>query len=348
MSTEYSPGSRRSPAGGKSVWLDALTDPVAGVQADSAGVQTVDLFVDGDWRLVIADKDKKLKVWRGIHLVADHNLLDQATAIASFYTDSAGCGSSLPSLAVTAGPHIFIYRNLRPYYKFTLGLEPTPARELDVWKGLGAGTLPLSDALSTLRALQKGGHPGISSRSAKLLALNEEGAQERFVEQHEGLPLVSQTVTTCMSVIRRGVDEPSSPGNLLVGTESGHVVLLDNSCTKEARKLWIGEAPVFIVAHGVLDVECKVFVAARDGKVYSCKNCQNPQVSAQMDQTMLNSAGGVYVVLLCSRSCSLFLALVLPGKGTSTDRIGKSVHASQYCRVRVLVKREFIMCVTPN
>lgn len=281
MSTETSSALRRSdgpPAGAKSVWLDALTDPVAGVQADGKGVQTLDLFADGEWRLVVADKDKKLKVWRGTHLASEHTLLDRATAIASFYTDSVGCGSSLPSLAVTAGPHVYIYRNLRPYYKFTLALEPTPARELDVWKGLAAGTLPLCDALTTLGALQKGGHPGISSRSADLLSLGEESAQERFVEQHKGLPLVGQTVITCMSVIRRGVDEPSSPGNLLLGMESGHVVLLDNSCTKEARKLWVGEVPVFIVTHGVLDVECKVFVAARDGKVYSCKNCQNPQV----------------------------------------------------------------------
>jgi Bardet-Biedl syndrome 1 protein len=46
----------------KSVWLDAYSDPVAGVSAYSPCVHVCNLFGDGDNRLVVADEDRKLKV----------------------------------------------------------------------------------------------------------------------------------------------------------------------------------------------------------------------------------------------------------------------------------------------
>lgn len=46
----------------KPTWLDAWHDPVAGVSAYSPCVHTCDLFGDGDYRLVVADTDQKLKV----------------------------------------------------------------------------------------------------------------------------------------------------------------------------------------------------------------------------------------------------------------------------------------------
>lgn len=53
-------GHARDPA--KQLWLDAWADPVAGVKAFSTCITTCSLCGDGDWRLVIADADKKLKV----------------------------------------------------------------------------------------------------------------------------------------------------------------------------------------------------------------------------------------------------------------------------------------------
>lgn len=43
-------------------WLDAYKDVVAGLRALSSCVQTCDLSGDGDWRLVVAGLDKKLRV----------------------------------------------------------------------------------------------------------------------------------------------------------------------------------------------------------------------------------------------------------------------------------------------
>ncbi len=54
--------SKQSEQPKKSPWLDAFNDPVAGISAYTPCVHTCNLFGDGDWRLVVADSDKKLKV----------------------------------------------------------------------------------------------------------------------------------------------------------------------------------------------------------------------------------------------------------------------------------------------
>eukprot|EP00983_Pelagomonas_calceolata_P066149 1148886-Pelagomonas_calceolata.AAC.3 len=46
----------------KPALLDAWSDPVAGVAAYTPCVHTCNLFGDGDWRLVVGDEGRKLKV----------------------------------------------------------------------------------------------------------------------------------------------------------------------------------------------------------------------------------------------------------------------------------------------
>ena len=92
-----------------------MQDPVANVQAYSPCVRMADLNGDGEWRLLVADSRKKLKVWKGTALQSEHNLLEAPAGICPFYSDLAS--PRIPALGVAAGPFVFIYRNLRPYYK---------------------------------------------------------------------------------------------------------------------------------------------------------------------------------------------------------------------------------------
>lgn len=47
------------------VWLNAYTDPVAGLRAMSPCVRLADTNSDGEYRLLVADLDRKLKVFKG-------------------------------------------------------------------------------------------------------------------------------------------------------------------------------------------------------------------------------------------------------------------------------------------
>ena len=70
-------------------------------------------------------------MWKGTQKASDHALLDTPVAITSFVSEATS--PRLPSLAVAAGSHIYIYRNLRPYYKFALPPEDVNTEEQDVW-----------------------------------------------------------------------------------------------------------------------------------------------------------------------------------------------------------------------
>ena len=63
MDSELRKAAGKDPApASKKIWLDAWIDPVAGLSAHTPCVHTCNLLGDGDWRLVVADTDKKLKV----------------------------------------------------------------------------------------------------------------------------------------------------------------------------------------------------------------------------------------------------------------------------------------------
>lgn len=46
-------------------WLHAWHDPVAGIKAFSCCVRLTDVMADGEYKLIIADGDRKLKVYKG-------------------------------------------------------------------------------------------------------------------------------------------------------------------------------------------------------------------------------------------------------------------------------------------
>jgi hypothetical protein len=45
-------------------WLNAYHDPVAGLRAFSQNIRLADVHGDGEFRLLVADVDKKLKVFK--------------------------------------------------------------------------------------------------------------------------------------------------------------------------------------------------------------------------------------------------------------------------------------------
>ena len=70
----------------------------------------------------------------GTQLISEHVLLDIPVALCCYYMDDST--PKTPAIAVASGPHIFIYRNLRPYYKFTLPPLPVDTQENEIWNDL--------------------------------------------------------------------------------------------------------------------------------------------------------------------------------------------------------------------
>ena len=91
----------------------------------------------------------------------------------------------IPAVAVASGPHIYIYKNMRPYFKFTLPtLEIHPA-EKELWTaassastsegaGNNGGGLDLASLLDGLQSLRAEiGDAKLTARTQRLLMIND-------------------------------------------------------------------------------------------------------------------------------------------------------------------------------
>ena len=113
---------------------------------------------DGDYRLLVGNSDKKLMIYRGMTTESQHVILDTPSAMCTYYMDANQ--NELPAVAVATGSSIFIYRGLRPFFKFTLPSLDIHPKEVEVWESLRgeaeSGVAPDAvgaavDALSELR-----------------------------------------------------------------------------------------------------------------------------------------------------------------------------------------------------
>ena len=169
-------------------WLHAWSDKVADLDTFSQCLALGDLNDEGSHALLVANHNKKLKVFKGNGLYTMQPLLETPAGVVTFYPDSNT--PRIPSVAVAAGPSIYIYRNLRPYYKFSLPQMPVNETEAAVWGNLKQKTLPVPDALQRLRDEKRSGG-SLTPRSLMLLSIVDPAERDDFVDLHRLLPLKS-------------------------------------------------------------------------------------------------------------------------------------------------------------
>jgi len=95
-------------------WVDPACDSAAGLPLVDSLTRLQLLVADlGNGQL-----DMKLKVYKGTELAFETPLLDLPTGVCTFYMDTTD--PHTPAVAVASGSFVYIYKNLRPYFKFTL------------------------------------------------------------------------------------------------------------------------------------------------------------------------------------------------------------------------------------
>eukprot|EP00795_Rhopilema_esculentum_P002976 gene2976-1230_t len=227
---------------GSSVWLNAHYNPVASIYTFTSCTALADLNADGEHKLIVADlgtgaSNMKLKVFKGTSLVTESTIIDLPTSVCTFHMDMNE--PKTPAVAVASGPYIYVYKNLRPYFKFTLPPLDVNPIEYDLWN------------------------------QAK--ELNEEDAAE-FAEVHQFGNLRRQTVITCMTTIKKSVPDEDSISCLVIGTESKEVYVLDPEAFTVLAKMSLPSIPSFMSVSGLYDVEFRIVVACRDAKIYNLKS----------------------------------------------------------------------------
>lgn len=63
--------------------------------------------------------------------MSENTLMEIPTALVSFYHDHQD--QKIPSIALASGSSIYIYRNMKPYFKFSLPDLQLNHLEVDLW-----------------------------------------------------------------------------------------------------------------------------------------------------------------------------------------------------------------------
>ena len=254
----------------KNMWLTAHQDPVSKLYAFSSSMALADLNADGDFKLLVADlgtgtADMKLKVFKGTSLFTESAIIDLPTALAAFYMDLND--PRTPAVAVASGPFIYVYKNLRPYFKFTLPPLEVNTVEQDLWNQAKEDKIDVRVLHEMLESLRGEGSEGmLTVRSLKFLTLEPEAA-EAFAAVHKHAPLKRQTVITCMNTLKKTMADDDAVSCLVIGTESKHIFILDPEAFTVLGKMALVSVPVFLSVTGLYDVEFRIVAACRDGKV---------------------------------------------------------------------------------
>uniref|UniRef100_A0A7N8YF06 BBSome complex member BBS1 n=1 Tax=Mastacembelus armatus TaxID=205130 RepID=A0A7N8YF06_9TELE len=251
-------------------WLDAHYDPVAGLFAFSSCVDLADLSGDGESRLVVGDlgagsSGMKLKVYRGTALMSESALLDLPTGVVAFFMDLHE--PRIPAVAVASGPCIYVYKNLRPYFKFTLPSLEVNTLEQDVWQQVTEGQIDPLTLKEMLEGIRKKADVPLSVRSLRFLSLEPDDMDE-FVQLHKQQPIRRQTVITCIGTLKKSTADEDGVSCLVIGTESRDVYVLDPEAFIILSKMSLPAAPTMMDVTGQFDVEFRITVACRNGNIY--------------------------------------------------------------------------------
>ncbi|KAM6897060.1 BBSome complex member BBS1 [Xenentodon cancila] len=251
-------------------WLDAHYDPVAGLYTFSSCVDLADLSGDGENRLVVGDLGNgstgmKLKVYRGTALLSESALLDLPTGLVAFFMDLHE--PRIPAVAVASGPCIYVYKNLRPYFKFTLpGLEVN-ALEQDVWQQVKEGQIDPLTLKEMLEGIRKNADVPLSVRSLRFLSLDEHDVDD-FVQLHKQQLIKRQTIITCIGTLKKSTADEDGVSCLVIGTENCNVLILDPEAFIILSKMSLPATPTMMDVTGQFDVEFRITVACRNGSIY--------------------------------------------------------------------------------
>lgn len=145
--------------------------------------------------------------------------------------------------------------------------------EAEIWASLRTEGINPASAVKRLTELRDTGTT-LSYRSMELLALDKEAARLAYIEENKEQPLVQNTLISCMDVLKKDSDDADAISLLVVGTESGQLFILpqDPQNSNVLCRLQLPATPALLAVSGVFDVEWRITVICRDGRMYSVKN----------------------------------------------------------------------------
>jgi Bardet-Biedl syndrome 1 protein len=125
----------------------------------------------------------------GTTVISENVVLEEPVAVCSYYTDYKT--PRRPVIAVGSGIHVFLYKNLQPYFKFTLPPVQLDVEEQEIWNKLSVGKYDTKTGYEELFKLREQNRQ-LTIRSYELLSLTDKDEISDFTEQRRAIPLNTQ------------------------------------------------------------------------------------------------------------------------------------------------------------
>lgn len=302
-SSEHVSSQRSGPAAEHLV--AAFTDKLAGLAAYSECIVTADFGSDAH-RLIIADEDRKLKVWHGHTRESEHVLLDFPVALAV----CRPAEQKLPRLAVAAGPCVYIYDNMKPFFKVAMPVPFVQSADQAIWDGVAIADAESREVVSVRTALQQLSDAGtpLCTRSQALLATPKDALTQDHLLAALKQPMQDPPAATCLACLPLVHHDVRSPSCLVIGTEAGQLVLLDSTTMKPSAQWELEDTPALLATHGALSTSYTVFAVLRGPGVNIVRDgaLLDRRLSLGSPAVAVAVTGAMLAVALMSPTVTLF------------------------------------------
>ncbi|CAF0801946.1 unnamed protein product [Didymodactylos carnosus] len=268
----------------KSQWLSAHNDFVAGLNTVSSCMELSDLWGDGSINLILADYGNillpklqvKLKVFKGFTVAKESNLTDLPCAVVACFMDNLQ--PRVPALAVASGSAVFVFKSLRPYYKFTLPQLEIHEVEKEVWAKAKEGNIDVRAMNGVLNELNRSNTVPLTYKSLMFLRLASRDEALQFVEAFKNTELKRQSSITCMKKLNKTSADEDALSCLVVGTEDAKIYIIESEAftilatmkcpsppaylnVSGGKRYWKHSLPSIITAMCLIDYRPKAFQA---------------------------------------------------------------------------------------
>ncbi|XP_035784786.1 Bardet-Biedl syndrome 1 protein homolog isoform X2 [Anopheles albimanus] len=253
-------------------WLDAQCDGTAALHTLPSCMTLCDLKNDSYYQLIVVDvplldfdAKPKLKVYKGTNLVSEQHLPGIPCAVESLYISDQE--PRIPIIAVAVESSVLFYRNLKPYYKYTLPSLTVEPLELDVWGRMANERGDALDALiESLRTIEPS---QMTLQTQELLSLPD-AERGGYIQACAERKLERLSIITAMATIRKASSEPKAASCLILATECGELLVLDTQAFGVLAQAKCGPfrgTPTLLSASGQYDVDYRVVIATREGSL---------------------------------------------------------------------------------
>lgn len=113
----------------------------------------------------------------------------------------------------------------------------------------------------------------LSTRSLELLSLPDLNSKQFFIEERKHIPITITNYITSMCLLRKdALETETSLSNIVIGTECGFIIIVDQSGSKIILKTKIPSIPHLIATSGCYDIEYHIYIATRDNIIFFIRN----------------------------------------------------------------------------